>query len=155
MAVSRRLDLKRAQVEAMLISMRNKDIQRNLPYVPPTDADVDNELASEQPLVNPQNNFIQTNLDEELSKEIMLIDEGKTVPDPNFMSSVRFQSKPSSSKTAFDFGSSSSTTPNDESNSNIKLHEDDATTQPSPSINPSSHQAKPQHSNSDSESSRV
>lgn len=83
----------------------------------------------------------------------MLTNEGKTVLDPKFMSSDWFQSKPSSSKTAFDFGTSSSTTPNDDLNSNIKKHEDDATTQPGPSTNPSSHQEKPQHINLDYESS--
>ena len=124
--VSRHPDLTRAQEEATLISMRNRAIQSNLPYIPPIDADVDKELDSEQPPVNPNNNFIQINLDEEISEEIMLTDEGKMVPDPNFMSSVRLQSKPSSSNTAFDFGKSSSTTPNDDSKSNIKLNEDDA-----------------------------
>lgn len=83
----------------------------------------------------------------------MLNDEGKTVPDTNFMSSVHFQSKPSSSKSAFDFGSSSSTTPDGGSNSNIKVHEDYATTQPGPSTNPSFHKTKSHHSNSDTRSS--
>ena len=56
----------------------------------------------------------------------MLTDEGKSVPDPNLMSSIHLQSKPSTSKSAFDFGSSYSTTPDGGSSS--KVHEDDATT---------------------------
>lgn len=122
--------------------MRNREIQSNLLYVPPTDTDVDNELASKQSLVNPHNNLIQTDTNEELSVEVMLIDDGNTISDTQFMSSAKFLSRPSSSKSAFDFRSSSST-PDGDDNSNIKMKEDDAATHPGPSTNPTSHKEKP------------
>ena len=146
-AVIRHPDLTRDQVESTLISMRNREIQCNLPYVAPTDTDVDKELASKQAPVNSHNNLIQTDTDEELSEEVMLNDDGNIVPDTHFMSSVKFLSNPSSSKSAFDFRSSFST-PDGDDNSNIKMQEDDAATNPGPYKNPTSHKEKPQHSNS-------
>ena len=68
--------------------MYNTAHQRNLPYVPPTDDDADRELDSEKPPITTHTNIFQTNPDEELSEEIMLTDEAKSVPDPKFMSSI-------------------------------------------------------------------
>ena len=138
-AISRHPDLTRAQVEATLTSMYKRAYQSNIPYVPPTDDDVDQELALEQPPITTHTNVFQTDPDEELSEEDMLSDEVKSVPDTHFMSSVRLQSKPSTSKSAFDFRSSSSTTTDGELNS--KMHEDDVETKPGTSTNTSSRQA--------------
>ena len=116
---------------ATLTSMYNRAHQTNLQYVPATDDDADRELASKQPPITTHTDIFQTDPDEELSKEIMFTDEGKSVPDPHFMASIHFQSKPSTSKSAFDFRSSSLSTPHGGFNSN--LHEDDFATKPGPS----------------------
>lgn len=92
-----------------------------------------------------------TDPEEEISEEIMQDEDAKTLPDAHLMTSVHYQSKASASKSAYDFGSSSSTTPDGFSNS--KLQEDDAATKPGPSTNPSFNQSPPQHSDFDSESS--
>ena len=42
--------------------------------------------------------------DEELSDDVMFNDEGTSIADTPVLPSVRFQSKPSSSKPIFDFG---------------------------------------------------
>ena len=80
----------------------------------------------------------------------MLDDEAKSIPTTTFMTSKHFQSKSSASKSAYDFGSSSSTTP--DATLNSKMSKDDDATKPSPSTNISS-KAPPNNSYFDSESS--
>ena len=60
--------------------MRNRAIQSNQPFVAPTDDDDDWEPAFEKSPVNAHNNLIQTNSNEEISEEVMLNEEGTTIP---------------------------------------------------------------------------
>ena len=102
--------------------MWKRAIQSNLPYVLPIDNDADAELTSEQPTVTTYQGDFQIDPEEEISEEVMLEDEAKIIPEYNFISSTHFVSKPSTSKSAYDFGSSSSTTPDGGSKSKIKDH---------------------------------
>lgn len=81
----------------------------------------------------------------------MLEDEEKIILEYNFMTLAYFVSKPSTSKSSYDFGSSYSTTL--DNGSKTKHQEDDVATNPGPSTHPSSDQCHLQHSDSDSESS--
>ncbi|XP_023739640.1 uncharacterized protein LOC111887699 [Lactuca sativa] len=120
-------------------------------YAPPTDKDADVELNSEQPPVTIHQSAFQVDLEEEISEEVLLDEEVGVIPEYTFMASAHFSSKPSRSKSSYDFGSSSSTTPDGDSNS--KHQEDDATTKPGSSTHPHSPKSPSQHSDSDSESS--
>ena len=103
--------------------------------------DEDVELTSKQPPVTTHQCAFQIYPEEEIFKEVMLDDESRVIPEYTFKASTHFSSKPSGSKSIYDFRSSSSTTPGGGSNS--KHQEDDATTKPSPSTQHLSHKSPP------------
>lgn len=120
--------------------MRRRASQSNQPFISATDEESAQELTTGETPPSPNNNFRQTDPDEEHSDEVMFDEEGENVVVTPILPSYKFLSKAMSSKSAFDFGSSSSAP---ESESTPKLH-DDAATKPSPS----NHPVNPEHNHS-------
>nr|KAJ0216936.1 hypothetical protein LSAT_V11C300102220 [Lactuca sativa] len=145
-AHSRHLELTRSQVESTLITMKKRAMQSNLPFVSPIDELVDLELTSGETPKSPPHAPNPSASDDEVSKEVLLPTNVTHVIDTNVFSSAQLHIKPSSSKPAFEFESSSST--QHDSESTQKLY-DDSTNKPGPSVTPESPKHTPQPSNSD------
>lgn len=138
-AHKRHPDLTRAQVESTITSMRKRASQSNKPVIIPTDGEADQEhTTGETQATNQATQF--TPSDEEISEEMLFDEEGVNVIITPFRTSQQFQSKAASSKSAFDFGSSSST-PETESTPKLK---DDATIK----LGPSTQHADQEHDHS-------
>ena len=104
---SRHQELTRSQVEATLISMRNKAIQSNLPLVAPSNEVTNlNFTSGETPKTH--HDSMHSDPNEELSEEILFDDDDASIADTRALPSVRFQYNPSSLKPRFDFRLSSS-----------------------------------------------
>ena len=88
--------------------MRNKAIQINMPFVTPNNDETDLEFASGETPKSAHHDTFHSDPDEELSEVVMFSEDGTNVVDTPMLPFVQFQSKPSSSKSAYDFGSSSS-----------------------------------------------
>lgn len=140
-------DLTHAQVESTLTTMRKRASQSNQRFVALTDEEAAQELTTGETPPSPNNNFGQTDPDEEHSDEVMFDEEGENVVVTPILPSYKFLSKAMSSKSAFDFGSSSLAL---ESESTPKLH-DDVVTKPGPSNYP----VNPDHNHSNDSTSSL
>lgn len=112
-AYTRHLELTRLQFEATLISMRNRAIQSNLPFVPPTDHVADLEFASgetqsniisDSPFKTQPIDGLHSDPNEELYDEVMFADKGISIVSHPQFTSFFISSKPSSSRSDLDFG---------------------------------------------------
>ena len=115
--------------------MRNKAIQSNMPFVIPNNDETYLEFASRATPKSPHYDTFHSDLYEELSEDVVFNEDGTIVANTLVLPFVRFQSKPSSSNSTFDFGSSTST-PDAERESTPKLHDDVSTNKPGPSEPP-------------------
>ena len=67
-AMSRHYELTSSQVKDTLISMRNRSLQSNHPFVATTDDETDQELTTVGAPSSPNNKLQETDLDEEHSE---------------------------------------------------------------------------------------
>lgn len=135
--------------------MRNRAIQSNQPYTAPSDDVIDLDFTSRETTKTPHHTSIHSTSDDKLPEEVLLNYDGENVVDTHVLPFVRFHSKPPSSKSSFDFRSSSSTHGN-VSESTQKIHDDAATNKLGSSVllvNPEPHKNNLQNSNSDTRSS--
>lgn len=152
--------------------MRKRAIQSNLSFVAPVDDITNLEFASRQTPTTQQHDGMHSDLNKQLSDEVMFNDASASIDATPVLPLVRFQSKPSSSRINFGFGLSSSSyeplneevkiddqvqvNPNAELESTHKLQDDAATTNHGPSkppVNLEPNKAKPQDYTSNTGSS--